>query len=389
MVRESVKGWFQEIKDRLSRLRRRRLLFFAALVLVAAGILFGYYLYNKTHTFTDYVISRSIENNMTSGTQYEEAGNYLYRYNTDGVSCVTAKNETRWSITYNMQAPIVDVCGTTMVIAEQQGTQIYVVNEDGLLGNYASLLPILKVRVSAQGVVAAVLKDDDVTWINLYDTEGGTIASDKTTITDSGYPLDVDVSPNGEKMVVSYLGITDGVMTSDIVFYDFGSGKSAGEDYVINRESLAGSAAPQAYFVDDTTAVVVADDGFLVYRGSTMSRSAECWFDEEIVSCFSSDDTIGFLFQDVSGESLYRMELYNYQAKRKVSTGVDTEFSSVKIQNHRILLYTSSGCGVYTTGGKLQYSSSYEKEIVDIFYFDEFRRYLIITQDSFDRIRIC
>ncbi len=376
-------------EDVLTGIRRRRLLFFAVLILLIAVILFGYYLYNRTHSFTDYILTKSIENTMTSGTQYEEAGQYLYRYNTDGVSCVTRKNEVRWSITYSMQAPIVDVCGTTMVIAEQQGTQIYVINEDGLVGNFTSLLPILKVRVSNQGLVAVVLQDDDVTWINLYDAQGETIASDKTTIADSGYPLDVALSPNGEKMAVSYLGITDGAMTSDIVFYDFSAEGNADEDYVMNRESLAGTAAPEVYFVDNTTAVVVADEGFLVYRGSKMTRSAECWFDEEIVSCFYSDDTIGFLFQDTGGEALYRMELYNYQAKKKVTAPIDTEFTSIKVQNNKIILYSSSDCSVYTTGGKLQYSSPYEKEIVDIFYFDEFRRYLIITQDSFDRIRIC
>ena len=70
------------------------------------------------------------------GTQYQQAGKNLYRYNSDGVSCVTRENEVIWSITYNMQAPISDVSGTTMVIAEQQGNQIYVVNEDGLVGSF-------------------------------------------------------------------------------------------------------------------------------------------------------------------------------------------------------------------------------------------------------------
>jgi len=52
-------------------------------------------------------------------------------------------------------------------------------------------------------------------------------------------------------------------------------------------------------------------------------------------------------------------------------------------------MYTSSSCTVYTKKGKLRFSSAYEKEIVDIFYFSEYRRYMVITNDSFDRIRIC
>ena len=75
-------------------------------------------------------------------------------------------------MTYSMQAPIADICDGTMVIAEQQGTQVYIVNRDGLLGNFETQIPILKARVSRQGVVALVLQDDTVTWVNLYQADG-------------------------------------------------------------------------------------------------------------------------------------------------------------------------------------------------------------------------
>ncbi|MCD7820128.1 MAG: DUF5711 family protein [Lachnospiraceae bacterium] len=377
------------LDELLTRSRHRRWMLRGMGIVLLLCVALGFYMYNQTHTFSDYVIGKSIENTMTSGTQYEAVGKYLYRYNSDGVSCVTRTNEVKWSITYSMQAPIVDVCGTTMVIAEQQGTQVYVVNEDGQIGSFTCQLPILKVRVSNQGVVAVVLQDDDVTWVRLYDANGESIASDKTTISDSGYPMDVDLSPNGEKMVVSYLGIQEGVMTSTVVFYDFGSSGSSDADYVVNSESFSGSIVPEVYFTDNTTAVAVADDGFIVFRGNTPEKKAEYWFDEEIVSCFHDDDTIGFLFSDTTGENKYRMELYNYRAKQKKSVGIDVEFDEIKIQNDQILMYTSSSCSVLTKTGIVKLSTAYEKEIVDIFYFSEFRRYLVITQDSFDRIRIC
>ncbi|MCD8335703.1 MAG: DUF5711 family protein [Lachnospiraceae bacterium] len=376
-------------EERIARNRQRRVItrgIAAALILCAVV---GFYLYYRNHTFDDYIILKSIENSVTSGTQYEAAGKYLYRYNSDGVSCVTKKNELKWSVTYSMQAPIVDVCGTTMVIAEQQGTQIYVVNEDGLLGSFTCLLPILKVRVSNQGVVAVILQDDDVTWVRLYDANGESIANDKTTISDSGYPLDVDLSPNGEKMVVSYLGIIEGVMTSTVVFYDFGSEGDASSDYMVSSETFSGSTVPQVFFLDDTTAVAVADDGFAVFKGSTPEKSAEVSFSDEIISCFYDEETIGFLFSDPTGENDYRMELYNYRGKQKVSVGIDARFDEIKMEDGRILMYTSSSCMVYTKKGKLRFSSAYEKEIVNVFYFSIFRQYLVITKDSFDRIRIC
>ena len=71
------------------------------------------------------------------------------------------------------------------------------------------------------GVVAAVLQDENVTWVNLYKSNGDSIASDKTTVSESGYPLDIDLSPDGQKLAVSYLGVKEGNITSDVVFYHF------------------------------------------------------------------------------------------------------------------------------------------------------------------------
>ena len=54
-----------------------------------------------------------------------------------------------------------------MVVADQQGTDVYIFDEKGQKGQFETLLPIEKVKVARQGVVAAVLTDEDVTWINL------------------------------------------------------------------------------------------------------------------------------------------------------------------------------------------------------------------------------
>ena len=85
-----------------------------------------------------------------------------------------------------MQAPFVDVCGTTAVIADQQGMQVYVFDEEGLKGQFQTKLPIQKARVATQGVVAVILADDDVTWVNFYDASGTLIAENRTTIDDFG-----------------------------------------------------------------------------------------------------------------------------------------------------------------------------------------------------------
>ncbi len=378
-----------DLKEKLERNRRWVFRRRAALLILVVLVVGGFVLYNRTYTYTDYVIVDSYENEVASGSKYEAVGKNIYRYNSDGVSCVSRKNELKWSITYNMQGPIADVCGDTMVVAEQQGNQVYVVNKDGLVGNFETLLPILKVRVSKQGVVAVVLQEDDVTWVSLYSSDGTSIANDKTTVAESGYPLDIDLSPDGQKLAVSYLGIKEGIINSRVVFYHFGAAGQSEANHIVSSESYTETVIPEIYFTDNSRAVAVADNGFMVFRGGEAPKqSASVSFEEEIVSTFHDGSRIGFLFRSAEKEYPYRMELYNYSGRRKASRGIDADFNKIKIQNGQILMYSDNRCDIFLTSGRKRFSSVYEKEIVDLFYFSEFRKYLVVTQDSFDRIKV-
>lgn len=378
-----------DLKEKLEQNRKRRMQRGVLVGALVVGVAAGFLLYNKFHTFQDYTIVESYENPISGGTKYESVGKNIYRYNSDGVSCITRDNEVKWSITYNMQAPIADVSGKTMAIAEQQGNQVYVINENGIVGSFEALLPILKVRVSDQGVVAVVLEDDGITWVNLYKPDGTLIVDDRTTLGESGYPLDIDISPDGERLMVSYLGVEEGIMSSKVVFYNFGEKGEAASNYVVSSETFVESVVPEVYFAGDASAVAVMDNGFAVFRGSSVPKlSVQKTFEEEIVSTFHDEERIGFLFQSTEEEYDFRLELYNYRARQETSRNINASFDEVRIQNDQILMYSDRECHVFTLNGRKRFESPYEKDIVELFYFSEFRKYLVITNDSFDRIRI-
>ena len=51
-------------------------------------------------------------------------------------------------------------------------------------------------------------------------------------------------------------------------------------------------------------------------------------------------------------------------------------------------MYSDRSIDIITSSGQMRFTSAYEKSIADIFYFSEFRKYLVITDEGFDRIRI-
>lgn len=369
-----------------ARRRRYTIIAVAALFAIVGGC---FLYYNGHHSFTDYVVTATTENLDIAGTQYEMLGNYIIKYSTDGVFCVNSRNEARWSVAYSMQTPITDICDQMMVIAEQQGKQVYVVNSDGLVGNFETNLPILKAHVSRQGVVVLILEDQDVTWIDMYDSSGGVIARVKTTLQDSGYPLDVAITPNASRMIVSYLGVSKGAINSRIAFYDFTSASDSDESHLTGTLDYSGRVFPEVYYADASTPVALSDTGFIVFKNKkTPEEDASVTFEKEIVTSFHDKDYVGFVFDSESADCRYEMELYHYNGRRTMKDEFDCDYTKARMVRGEILLYDAKNCSVYTTSGIRRFSSDYEKQVEYFTKIPGFRKYLVITNDSMDRIRI-
>ncbi|MDY3917614.1 MAG: DUF5711 family protein [Candidatus Limivivens sp.] len=324
-----------------------------------------------------------------NGTIYEPFGKNLLKYSPDGVSCITAKGAVKWSATYSMQTPLADICGTTAAIAEQQGTQVCIFNEDGLAGQFETTLPITKVKVARQGVVSVAQEDGDVTWINFYEKNGTEIAANRTTINQSGYPMDVALSSDGLKMMVSYLLATEGNMSTKIAFYNFDSVGQAELNNLVSSAVYENVVVPQVYFADNNTAVAIHSDGFSVYRGSQIPEvKVHKTFTEEILSTFHDDTYIGFVFASDRENYKYRLQLYNLNGKMVMQRYLDQDYTGIRIQDGNVILYNEKMFEVFTAGGRKKVSVTYNKPILDVVKTDSFRSYLVSSTESTELIRV-
>ncbi|MDD3797299.1 MAG: DUF5711 family protein [Lachnospiraceae bacterium] len=370
------------------RMRRKGYAIVGAIVLVllVAG---SFFYYNSHHLFTEYVITDTTENMDIVGTQYTVLGENILKYSPDGVFCVNRHDEMKWSVAYSMQTPITDICEGSMVIAEQQGNQVYVLNQDGAIGHFETTLPIMKAQISEQGVVVLLLSDKDVTWIELYDASGSELVKVKTTVDDSGYPLDVAISKDASHMMVSYLGIYQGTLGSKIAFYDFSSVEAVDTSHLTGTLEYPGRIFPEIYYADDTTPVAQSDVGFVVFEeGDVPVEKEQITLEREIISSFHDDKYIGFVFSNDETTERYQMELYRYNGRRAMQETLDCDYTEIMMDSGEILLYDEKNCTVYSTSGVKRFSSDYEKQINYFMAIPGFRKYLVITDDSMDTIRI-
>ena len=358
----------------------------AGLLVITAIAILGYVL---LHVGSSYVTLSETKRTDISGSVYTEFGDHFLRYSSDGVSSLTSHGDVMWKATFSMQSPMIDICGSTAVIADQKGSQIYIFNEDGPLGQFQTPLPIEKVRVAKQGVVIAILEDKEVTWINFYDTKGREIVKNRTSLDVSGYPLDVALSPDGLKLMVSYLCVTQGIMNSKVAFYNFDSVGQTEINNVVNSVTYENAVVPKVAFIDKNICVAFKSNGFSIFGGKQIPElKKEVDFEGEILSAFHDSKYLGFVFASDVPEHKYKLKLYDMSGRQTLTKYFDINYKQVKIEENNILLFNDSKLEVYSTTGRKKFSGTYKKAILDIISVKGFRKFMVLTQDSTDMIRL-
>ena len=336
-----------------------------------------------------YTVLSSYEKSDTSSTQYLAFGKRMFKYSADGVSCMDGNGQTLWNCTFSMQSPIADVCEGSVVVADQQGTDVYIFDEKGQKGQFETLLPIEKVKVARQGVVAAVLTDEDVTWINLYDTQGGEIAKMRTTVKESGYPMDIALSPDGMKIMVSFLWPDQSGIQTRVGFYNFDSIGQTEENNQVSLLTYDGVVAPSVYFVDERRSVVLRSNGFSVCQGAEIpTEKVSVDFDEEILTAFHDDGKIGFIFKSDKADYKYKILVYNLNGRCTIKKYLNMDYRQAKMMEGNILLINDKGFQVYSSRGRKRGDVTYKKAVEDVASVPGLGKYMVVSNGHTELIRV-
>lgn len=377
----------EKLKFHRSRVRMRTVLIIAAAVLLVGG----YMIYRKVRVFHGCRVLLSTERSDDSATKYVRLKGRMLKCNPNGVTCVNDSNDVQWNVTFTLQDPVIDVCGTTVVVGDRGGKDVYVFDKDGQTGHFETEYTLTKVRVALQGVVAAVLEDGEVTWVNVYDSQGTVLVKNKTTMSESGYPVDVDISPDGQKMAVSYLGMDNNNVKTKIAFYNFSSVGKSKSDYLVNSVEYSGQVVPEISFLDGNYAAVFRDNGVTFFKGKQVpEQKTEITLEQEIISTFHNEQYVGIVTASDEEEQThkYKMQIYRKDGRRCASKYFDLPYSEIAIDGDEIIMHSDHEVVIYEVNGNKKAEFTYEKQILDIIKLNGFRKYEVVTPDSTDRIRL-
>lgn len=288
-----------------------------------------------------------------------------------------------------MQNPMVDACGDYVAIGDYRGNKIYILNSQGLQGQIDTTIAVQRFCVSGNGNVAVVLDDEDVTWVKLYNKNGENVASDKTTMGKSGYPIALDISDNGILLNISYLYVDSGKLKSSVAFYNFGAVGQNEINNLVSGFDYNDETVTCVEFINDETAFALGNRQFSIYKGT--QKPVEVYSNqltEKVESVFYSSEYIGLVFRNTTLEGLpYRIDLYNTSGSVVASQEFDLDYTDIVLNKDLIIIYNANECKIYNTMGTKKFEGYFKNSVITISPEKKNGRYLFVSGTKTDEIK--
>lgn len=364
-----------------------RSIFFIAIV-IALGV--GLYLFSKT--YDSYEVVSSTEISDYTQLEYKEYMDNLIKYSKDGITYINKKGSTVWSESYAMKRPFAAVSGEYIAVADLNGNSICVFNSKGKVSNIELPQTIRAIDIGSQGVFVVVLEDVSENYIVLYDKNGEVIYEMKKTINKSGYPLAIALSEDGKKLFTSYLLIEGIEIKNGLAAYNFGSvGQNESLDRLVGGYKFNDTIIAKVEFLDNDTICAFGDNQFIIYSMKEKpSEKAVIEFDKEIRSVFNSSEYIGVVYEnnDIENSDQYVLEIFNTNGRSVLKKSFNIAYNKLHLIGNEIVIVGDSECRIYTLKGKLKFSYSFNKKVVDVIPNGNYNEYIVLHEDSIEIIKL-
>lgn len=381
----------EQTMQRKIRNHRRKILVVAAVVLLFAVAAFFVILkILDNQTYETYTVSSSVNRDDTESARYTSYAEGYVRYSNDGIAYFDSKGTAIWNQTYSMQKPQVKICEDKVAVGDLNGNMIYVFNETGLMGKIDAPLSISQIEVAKQGVVAAVLEDNNANYINLYDTDGTKLYTVKTTLSGDGYPVDISISDDATKLIASYIYVSGESMNTNVVFYNFSDvGQNETERVVGGFNHYGNTIVGDVKFLTDTRAVAVGENVITIYKIKEYPAiEHEIEIDSEIERVFFSDKYIGLLMNNADSGETYKLVVYNLEGTKQFERTFNTQYNQFRFDGNSVIMNNANTFTVMNMSGKVITTQNVDMPLTTIMATGSRGRYMIVNSKYVQNIRL-
>jgi hypothetical protein len=378
------------IRTKIRKHRRNVLLVSLGVALAAIVVIIAAILMLDGRTYSDYTVISSVNRDDTESAKYEAFNGGYIRYSDDGAAYYNIKGNAVWNQTFSMQNPQIKVCDEWVAIGDINGSTIYIFDTKGMIGSVDTSLSISQIEVAHQGIVAAVLEDSTANYINLYNTDGNKIYTVKTTLAGDGYPMDISISEDATKLIASYLYVNGDSIKTNVVFYNFSEvGQNETERVVGGFNHYDSTIVGDVQFIDSTTAVAIGENVMSIYQIKEYpSLQKEIELDNGIERVFFSSKYIGIVADDSESGNLYKLTVYDTNAKKVCETTFNTQYDDIRFDGKSVIMSSATEFSLVNLKGKVLTKLDVDLPIEGILPTNNRGRYIMVNSKYVQDIKL-
>ena len=365
-----------------------RLLFIAVIVIVvaAAFVLVRLIVFGMQYKGTEVIAEK--DNAGESLSHYEVISGKVIRYSSDGVALLDGDLGKNWNQSHLLNSPSAAAENGYLLLFDKQGTGTALFNTKGAVSDFRTDAPIVAAAVSENGNVALTLDNGTDAFVRYYAKDGSAIADIAGGWDDLGYPVAMDLSPDGYHIGVAYLRADEEGISSRLCIYNFSNDRHDSGENLVCDETFQGDVIP-CVVAGNKYLDVICEKGFYIYRlGNDVRKENTVTFDQDIVSVFYDTDYLGFVFRSMEEGGRYTVKIFNINGTERCTFELSMIYEKIAFMEGDIVAYNSSEMEVYNLSGKKKFSGVFPAGGVEEIHRIARNRYLTVTNRKIEIVKL-
>jgi hypothetical protein len=362
------------------------ILLVAVIIAVAA-----YFVYTSIREFRGYKTLASTNTRYEANADYTEFGGNLLKITLEGVSYIDPNGEVVWTAGADLKVPIFATRGDWAVVADKGGNGVHVFNTEGQVSSLTMPYKVLDCDIATQGAFVVVLESENTNFVNMYDKNGTPIYEIQTSIDKSGYPLDISLSDDGQKLFTSYF-FMEGIETkNNLTAYNFGSvGQNANADRIVGGFSLEGQLVTRVQFLTNNLVAAFADTEIILYdMKETPSERCRIQYQQaQIQSIFFSKGYLGTIEKSSGGEEStnYLMRVYDLSGDETFHYAFNMAYDNIHAGEDEIILTGGNQCCIITRKGRVKFRYAFDTLVRNVIPTSASNEYIVTFEGRTEKI---
>lgn len=379
-----------ELKQKIRIHRIKILILIFVLIGVVIGLAFAAFLYFDSKVYTEYEVIEQIERREATAAEYEEFRGNVLQYTQDGAAYSSISGKVFWNQTFEMETPRITICEDYLAIYEQGGNRIYIMDTAGPQGTISTTIPVQRVSIARQGTIAVLMEDSQSSYIHMYSKDGRQLAAGGLYIENSGYPLDLALSYDAQKLAVSMLDINDATVKSTVVFYNYGTVGQNEIDNIVASYTYDDMIIPSIRFVTNDRLLAFGDTQVILYEGTqkpAVTQEIKC--SNPIRSIYYDADHFGLVYDNPDSAKGYLTDIYNMKGKLVLEQKFDLDYTDISfLQNGLLCIRNEKSIVLYTLRGHKRFEHTFDRSIYDVISGSGQLDYWFILNGETNRIKL-